>query len=118
MEILAVQPQLIKVAEQFTRYPGGRFRSMGPHSGEAFRDDVLIPALLRDPEGEVVVYLDGVAGYPASFLEEAFGGLIRSKKFSPTELRRRLKLRAEDKRYVSYRNLAEQYLADAISRLQ
>ena len=65
----------IKVVEDFSPSPGGRFRRDGPFSGEQFREDVLRPALITGEE--VTIDLDGAFGYPSSFLEEAFGGLIR-----------------------------------------
>lgn len=64
----------IKVAEEFSRYPGGSWRSDGPYSGEQFRQDLLAPALLK--YSDVTVSLDGALGYGSSFLREAFGGLV------------------------------------------
>lgn len=66
--------KIVKVAE-FSRFPGPRFKKLGPHSGEEFRDDVLLVALASNDE--VQVDLDDVFGYGSSFLEEAFGGLVR-----------------------------------------
>ena len=68
------QTKEIDVARNFTPYPVGRTRSDGRHSGEAFRDDYLVPALKA---GAVTVAMDGAKGYGSSFLEEAFGGLVR-----------------------------------------
>lgn len=87
---------VISVADEFSRYPGGRFRADGDASGEEFRDDYLLPKLrdARDSSGQVTVRLDGVAGYPASFLEEAFGGLVRAGYFSKNDLRSLLKVEA------------------------
>lgn len=67
---------VINVANDFSRLPYGRYRWQGNFSGEAFREDLLLPALSRD--GEVLVDLDGTSGVGPSFLEEAFGGLIRA----------------------------------------
>lgn len=64
------------IAGQFSVYPSGRLRKTGPASGEAFRDDFLIK-LLEDTE-PVEIDLDGTSGYPSSFLDEAFGGLVRN----------------------------------------
>ena len=64
----------INLARDFTKFPGGRFRSDGPFSGEEFREDYLLPALQNYEN--VTVILDGVAGLPSSFQEEAFGGLV------------------------------------------
>lgn len=65
----------LSIAQDFTRYPAGRFESDGPYSGENFRDNFLVPAMeLGTP---VTIDLDGVRGFGSSFLEEAFGGLVR-----------------------------------------
>lgn len=70
----------ISVAQDFTATPGGRYRTDGEFSGEQFREEVLVPRFNQAVEGssELVVDLDGVAGYATSFLEEAFGGLVRT----------------------------------------
>ncbi|MBX3480069.1 MAG: STAS-like domain-containing protein [Caulobacter sp.] len=60
---------------KFSRFPFGRLPSHGPNSGERFREELLMPAI-RD-EDRVVVVLDGANGLSPSFLEEAFGGLVR-----------------------------------------
>ena len=65
----------IRVAREFSRFPAGRFVQDGPFSGELFRRKFLEPAF-RMAE-KVVVDLDGARGYGSSFLEEAFGGLVR-----------------------------------------
>lgn len=66
---------VINIGRQFSRYPVGRYRDDGSSNGELFREDVLRPALLRGP---VVIELDDAFGYGSSFLEEVFGGLVRS----------------------------------------
>lgn len=69
----------LSVADDFAVTPGGRMRSEGDHSGEEFRETFLEPrfeAARRDGT-TLCVDLDGVLGYPTSFLEEAFGGLAR-----------------------------------------
>lgn len=100
----------IQLAHNFSRFPGGRYREDGPHSGQEFRETILEPALRRDEP--VVVSLDGVAGLPASFLEEAFGGLIRSG-FSVEDLERRLDVRAESARLRRYPGLVWEYIQTA-----
>lgn len=68
--------KVIKLASDFTRFPYGRYRSQGRFSGEAFRDDILLP-LLRAGQ-PVEIDLDGTSGLSPSFLEESFGGLVRA----------------------------------------
>ncbi|MET3229986.1 UNVERIFIED_ORG: hypothetical protein ABIC54_002171 [Burkholderia sp. 1263] len=65
----------IQVARDFSRHPAGRFEKDGPYSGELFRRKHLAP-YLKNGES-VTVEMDGARGYGSSFLEEAFGGLIR-----------------------------------------
>lgn len=60
----------------FSEFPGPRYESLGPNSGQKFRKEVLLPAI-SEFSGEIEIVLDGVFGYGSSFLEEAFGGLIR-----------------------------------------
>lgn len=84
----------ISVTKQFSEYPAGRYRKDGSFSGEVFRDDLLAPYLVRH---EVVeIDLDGAMGYGSSFLEEAFGGLVRKHKLSPSFLRKKLKIKSDD----------------------
>jgi len=66
----------IKISKDFSPFPAGRFRIDGKYSAEAFRDDILIPAI----ENNDVICIDfnGGFGYASNFLEEVFGGLIRS----------------------------------------
>ncbi len=64
------------LAREFTKYPGGRLRAHGDHSGEELREDHLIPRLAAAKDG-LVVNLAGLMGLPPSFAEEAFGGLVR-----------------------------------------
>jgi hypothetical protein len=65
----------ISIANDFTKFPAGRFKDDGPYSGELFRERFLAPALSTDEQ--LVIDLDGARGYGSSFLEEAFGGLVR-----------------------------------------
>jgi len=65
----------ISIADDFTKYPGGRYRKHGKGSGEEFRESFLVPNI--DKEEQITIVLDGTAGYSSSFLEEAFGGLVR-----------------------------------------
>jgi hypothetical protein len=72
----------LSIARDFSATPGGRYRIQGPNSGEQFREEALIPRFDQAQRENtlLVVDLDGVFGYGPSFLEEAFGGLVREKK--------------------------------------
>lgn len=95
--------------------PGGRFVSDGPFSGEWFREEMLRPALsAADSQGDrVIVILDGTSGYGSSFLEEAFGGLIRKGAFRLDQLQKILTIEARTKLFEPYKALAERYIKQA-----
>lgn len=63
----------------FTDYPGPRFISQGNYSGELFFKEKLLPGFNKALESncKLVVNLDGTFGYASSFLDEAFGRLVR-----------------------------------------
>lgn len=84
----------VNVTEQFSEYPAGRYRQDGKFSGEVFRDDLLVPLL--GANDAVNIDLDGAMGYGSSFLEEAFGGLVRKHQLSPATLRKKLMFKSDD----------------------
>lgn len=88
-----MKPVVVRIAEQFSRYPAGRYATDGPNSGERFREEFLKPILDRNEKA--VVELDGTRGYGSSFLEEAFGGLVRAG-FSIDRIKSTFEFRATD----------------------
>lgn len=84
----------IDIGEEFSRTPGSRFRKHSMHSGEEFRDDILIPFLQSHAGAVVVVDLDKPFALSGSFLEEVFGGLVR--KLGP-DVVHQVRIRAVDK---------------------
>ena len=89
----------ISIVKDFHPFPAGRHVVDGDGNGTTFREEFLLPHL-RSGE-RVVVDLDGAPGYPSSFLEEAFGGLVRSS-MSAEVIRNHLEFSASDdyKRYI------------------
>ncbi len=81
---------IINIAKDFARYPFGRYRTDGPYSGQRFREEFLVPAL-TDSDTAVTVVLDGAIGMGSSFLEEAFGGLVRAG-FDRAEIQKRVEI--------------------------
>jgi hypothetical protein len=104
----------ITIGTDYTDMPGGRYAKYGAFSGEDFRDGVLVPALERNER--VVVSLDGAKTYMNSFLEEAFGGLIRERGFSYDDLMKRLVVQATAPRYSIYLKMVQQNLIDAAAK--
>ncbi|MFB9242347.1 STAS-like domain-containing protein [Massilia antarctica] len=85
------------IAKQYSLTPAGRYLSDGPFSGERFREEILLPALRGGKR--ISVDLDGAVGFGSSFLEEAFGGLVRAG-LHETELRQKLVIKAGMKTYL------------------
>ena len=106
-----------KIATEYARFPGPRFIDDGPHSGEHFRETVLVPRLkaVAQRGDHLVIVLDGARGYTASFLEEAFGGLVRKGYFSKAQLGETLKIQANDARVGYWVARAQEYIAAADS---
>ncbi len=75
----AIKDFYLKIAEDYSETPGGRYIDGGPASGEDFRDNVLEPKYLEclSNNQKLVIDFDGGYGYSTGFLEEAFGGMIR-----------------------------------------
>jgi hypothetical protein len=107
----------LSIADKFSRYPGPRYRKDGPFSGEQFRDEQLIPAMRQAIESNdiLIVTLDDVAGYGSSFLEEAFGGLLR-QGFTIEQLAQHLDIHAKTERFQHHRLRAQTYIAEAARR--
>ena len=74
----------INIARDYTPYPGGRYPEDGKGNGTTFRDEFLLPIVRSGDRVDVV--LDGAAGYPSSFLDEAFAGLVRNYGFTPDQV--------------------------------
>ena len=102
----------INVSTDFTRFPSGRFKKNGSTSGEAFRERFLEKPITE--RRKVVIVLDGTVGYGSSFLEEAFGGLVRKLRVSSDEVLSLLDLQASD---TSLIDEIKQYVRDADSTL-
>ena len=98
--------KVLTIAQDFSRSPSGRYFSDGPNSGQRFREEFLYPALSAD---KVEVVLDGVLTLGSSFLDEAFGGLVREKKLTPVELRQKLVVKS---RLETYLNKIWTYIED------
>ncbi|NHC09799.1 STAS-like domain-containing protein [Stutzerimonas degradans] len=89
--------------KNFSLTPYGRYPIDGTDNGETFRKQFLEPAF-RDPEVEkVIVNLDSVQEgyeYGSSFLEESFGGLVRSSGIAADIVLNKLEIRTAFEDYI------------------
>lgn len=103
----------LKVRDDFSRTPGPRLEIEGDFSGEEFRKIFLLPKLQQAiaSDCKLVIDLDGTAGYGTSFLEEAFGGLIREDGINYNTIKSHIALISTEEEYLM--EDIEQYLNDA-----
>lgn len=84
----------INVIKDFNPKPYGRYPSHSDYCGENFRKQLLAPALKEFDF--VQVELTGYNRYGRSFIDEAFGGLVRDENWSETALREKLEIIHEE----------------------
>lgn len=95
---------MISIANDFSVRPLGRYEDKdGQNTGEKFRRLFLVPAF-KGEEATITIDLDGLKMLTTSFMEEAFGGLIRKEGFSAEEVLRRLKFTYSDEGDKEYEN--------------
>ncbi len=82
----------VSVARDFTPHPGPRYRWQGDFSGQEFRAKLVAWLARAD---RLFVDLDGTSGFGSSFLDEAFGGLIRSEGMRKDDVKARVIIKSE-----------------------
>lgn len=105
---------LIRIAEDFSRLPGGRYPQDGDGNGTTFREKFLVPVLKS--HGTARIILDGTRGYPSSFLEEAFGGLVRAG-YDPDRIKKSFSFVAEQPGFARFIGLIEEHIDRAAAAL-
>lgn len=101
----------IDLGGDFSRFPAGRHQEDGEHNAERFRNELLVPALRKYQRVEVGI--DNTEGLAASFLEEAFGGLVRTELFSPEFLSTHLAIVAKKPTTQFYKTKILEYMLGA-----
>ncbi len=101
-----MEPFKYNFVREFTDCPGGRYKSRSEKSGEEFRQSVLEPLLAK--YAAVELDLNGAFGFPPSFLDEAFGALIR--KLGKDTFMKRVKIELSDD------DMALRTIAEVISK--
>lgn len=104
--------KIINIADDFTRSPGARYYTDGPFSGQEFREKILETHFESGDDDILEISLDGTDGYPTSFLEESFGGLVR--KYGEQKVRNKLRFISEEDPLILVE--IEGYIRDAAER--
>ena len=105
----------LDIANDFSRFPSGRDEIDGPNNGVRFREQFLEPKFREAVSKRVplIVRLDGVLSFGSSFLEEAFGGLVRVHKISRGELEKTLQIAPGWIGNDRYRSAIMRYIQEA-----
>ena len=108
--------ETIKISRDFSETPGGRYARDGGFSGEEFRDDILYPKYMicKKNNEKLTIDFDDTYGFATSFLEEAFGGIVR--KYHIRDLLGSIVLVSQDD--VTIPELVNKYIREAESRLK
>ena len=85
----------IDIGNDFSKLVGVRTKEDGDFSGEEFRENFLEPAMHRNQS--TTILLDSLEGYTASFMEEAFGGIVRKHGQKAFDL---IKFEAKERAYL------------------
>lgn len=105
----------LSIADDFSPYPSGRTDADGAYNGQKFREELLVPRLRRAvaEDTSLFVTLEGMRGFGSSFLEEAFGGLVRVDRFAKDVLARHLRIEAGWAGNERYRLAIQRYIEAA-----
>ena len=87
----------INMTVDFSKLPGEIDEITGAHTGESFRNNYLIPVydycLVKDED--LTINFRESHGFAASFLEEAFGGMVRNG-YDGTQMLRKMNFKTEE----------------------
>lgn len=106
----------LKISVDFSKTPGARYKEEGDFSGEEFRENVLFPKykLAINNKCKLIIDLDGTDGLGTSFLEESFGGLIRTNKLKYADITEHIQFISEEN--PDYIEEIMEYLNDAYEK--
>jgi hypothetical protein len=104
----------ISIGADFSETPIGRYLEDGDFSGQRFREEFLVPAL--NDFDKIAVQIDDTEGYGSSFLDEAFGGLIRHHPFTERDLREKITILCEKPEFKIYEKMVWHYISESNSR--
>lgn len=81
IKLHTMEKYFINIANNYSKTPGGRWKDLGPFSGEQFYEEMLLPRFDEAVKNgdKLHIQLDGVASYPYSFLDQSFGELGRNR---------------------------------------
>lgn len=105
----------LNIGKDFSPDPSGRYKSDGDGSGEAFREDCLLPAIKKLSAGEKlqIIIDDGVEGYGSSFLVEGFAGVVKYGYIQKKDLLDKIEIICSDEDFEFYKKKIIDYINQA-----
>ena len=106
----------LNVAERFTPMPIGRYRTDNPEiSGQVFREEILVPMVRQAIQEKKILEVDfeGMEGLNASFLDEAFAGLVRSGEWTAKQVLQTVRFVPEKTHYAPYIQNVKEFIQEA-----
>ena len=105
----------INIAEEFSSVPIGRYEADSYYSGAKFRKKLLLPRFKEALESEKTLLIDlkGMTGLGSSFLEEAFGGLVRETQEKPETVLRVIRFTPEGTYFDPYIDNIKEFIRQA-----
>lgn len=105
---------MLNLAE-FSKFPSGRDDNDGDFNGKLYRETILGPAIVEAIKSgsRVCVSLEGVLSFGSSFLEEAFGGLVRHHIATKKEVLAVLDIDPGRPSYGRFKNIIIEHIKSA-----
>ncbi|RUO18914.1 STAS-like domain-containing protein [Aliidiomarina haloalkalitolerans] len=105
----------INIGAEFSVDPAGRYYSDGDASGEAFREEYLLPALRKLEKGEklTIILDDGIESYGSSFLSEAFGGIVKHGYFDSKTLLNLIEIKFSNEEFAFFKDRIITYVNES-----
>ena len=100
--------EILTVAKDYSKYPGGRYLEDGVGNATDFRENHLVPMLEKNKP--FLIDLNGVVAYPVSFIDEAFGGLVRMKRYTSEQLLKLIEFIPTNDNLVGTINIIEDHI--------
>lgn len=97
-----METRIFSLSSDYSLFPGPRYITEGPFSGEDFRKNNFLKIVEECIEKgqKLTIDLDGTNGYGTSFLEETFGGLIRENGYSLETLVSLFEFKSDEEPYL------------------
>jgi len=108
---------VINIGIDFSDVPAGRYPDDGPFNGEKFRENHLKDVFINPQKYTLpvkVILDDNVEGYGSSFLNEAFGGIVRKGYAKADDVKKSLEFVYTDEEFSYYKERIISYIDEAI----